>query len=92
MDAFFVQKILKIDPFGVSGLDQCLAGEQCLGLTIIAAGTSMPELATSVAASIKGERDMAVGNVVGSCTFNVLGCLGVSALASGAAGLLAWLY
>jgi cation:H+ antiporter len=54
-----------------------------IGLTIIAAGTSMPEVATSVTAAIRGERDIAVGNVVGSNTFNILGCLGVSGLASG---------
>ena len=41
-----------------------------IGLTIVAAGTSMPEVATSIAAALKGERDIAVGNVVGSCTFN----------------------
>ena len=52
-------------------------------LTIIAAGTSMPEVATSVMAAIRGERDIAVGNVIGSNTFNVLGCLGVSGLVSG---------
>jgi cation:H+ antiporter len=58
-----------------------------IGLTIVAAGTSMPEVATSVAAALKGERDIAVGNVVGSSTFNILGCLGLSALVSGSAGL-----
>lgn len=58
-----------------------------IGLTIIAAGTSMPEVATSVMAAIKGERDMAVGNVVGSNIFNILGCLGLSGLAAGTAGL-----
>ncbi|MDH4288530.1 MAG: sodium:calcium antiporter, partial [Aquincola sp.] len=58
-----------------------------IGLTIVAAGTSMPEVATSITAAIRGERDMAVGNVVGSCTFNILGCLGLSSLASGSAGL-----
>jgi cation:H+ antiporter len=51
-----------------------------IGLTIVAAGTSMPEVATSVMAAIKGERDIAVGNVIGSNTFNILGCLGVTAL------------
>ncbi|MDH5541212.1 MAG: calcium/sodium antiporter [Rhizobacter sp.] len=61
--------------------------ELVIGLTIVAAGTSMPEVATSVAAALKGERDIAVGNVVGSCTFNILGCLGLSALASGTQGL-----
>lgn len=49
-----------------------------IGLTIVAAGTSMPEVATSIVAAIKGERDIAVGNVVGSNTFNILGCLGLS--------------
>jgi cation:H+ antiporter len=58
-----------------------------IGLTIVAAGTSMPEVATSIAAAIKGERDIAVGNVVGSNTFNILGCLGLSALVSGSSGL-----
>lgn len=58
-----------------------------IGLTIVAAGTSMPEVATSVMAAIKGERDIAVGNVVGSCTFNLLGCVGLSVLAAGETGL-----
>ena len=58
-----------------------------IGLTIVAAGTSMPEVATSLAAALKGERDIAVGNVVGSNTFNILGCLGVSGLVSGDLGL-----
>lgn len=58
-----------------------------IALTIVAAGTSMPEVATSITAALKGERDMAVGNVVGSNTFNILGCLGLSALVSGSAGL-----
>ena len=53
-----------------------------IGLTIIAAGTSMPEVATSVMAAIRGERDIAVGNVIGSNTFNILGCLGLSGLVS----------
>ncbi|TSE31717.1 Inner membrane protein YrbG [Tepidimonas taiwanensis] len=58
-----------------------------IGLTIVAAGTSMPEVATSLAAAFKGERDIAVGNVVGSNTFNILGCVGVAGVASGSAGL-----
>jgi len=49
-------------------------------LTIVAAGTSMPEIATSVTAAIKGERDIAVGNVVGSNIFNILSVLGLSAV------------
>jgi cation:H+ antiporter len=51
-----------------------------IALTIIAAGTSLPEVATSVVASIRGERDIAVGNVVGSNLFNVLGILGLSSV------------
>ena len=58
-----------------------------IGLTIVAAGTSMPEVATSITAAVKGERDIAVGNVVGSNTFNILGCLGLSGLISGDMGL-----
>ena len=58
-----------------------------IGLTIVAAGTSMPEVATSITAAIKGERDIAVGNVVGSNTFNILGCLGLSGMVSGDLGL-----
>jgi cation:H+ antiporter len=53
-----------------------------IGLTIIAAGTSLPELASSVVASIKGERDIAVGNVVGSNIFNILAVLGLSSAIS----------
>lgn len=53
-----------------------------IGLTIVAAGTSMPELATSVVATIRGEREIAVGNVVGSNIFNILFVLGVSAVVS----------
>lgn len=51
-----------------------------IGLTIVAAGTSFPELATSVVAAMRGERDIAVGNVVGSSLFNLLGILGIAAL------------
>jgi cation:H+ antiporter len=58
-----------------------------IALTIVAAGTSMPEVATSITAAIKGERDIAVGNVVGSNTFNILGCLGISGLVAGSGGL-----
>ncbi|MEX2215878.1 MAG: calcium/sodium antiporter [Phycisphaeraceae bacterium] len=56
--------------------------EVVIGLTIVAAGTSMPEVAASVMASIKGQRDIAVGNVVGSNLFNILGILGITAIAS----------
>ena len=58
-----------------------LAGmsELLIGLTIIATGTSLPEVATSVMASLRGERDIAVGNVVGSNLFNILCVAGLSA-------------
>jgi len=54
--------------------------EAVIGLTIVAAGTSFPELATSVVAVMRGDRDIAVGNVVGSSIFNLLGILGIAAL------------
>jgi cation:H+ antiporter len=54
-----------------------------IGLTVIAAGTSMPEFATSLLASFRGQRDLAVGNVVGSNIFNILGVQGLSSLVSG---------
>jgi cation:H+ antiporter len=60
--------------FGVS--------ELVIGLTIVAAGTSLPEVATSVIAAIRGERDIAVGNVVGSNIFNLLSVLGMSSMVS----------
>jgi cation:H+ antiporter len=56
--------------FGVS--------ELVIGLTVVAIGTSLPELATSIIATIKGERDIAVGNVVGSNIFNILLVLGTA--------------
>lgn len=54
--------------------------ELVIGLTIVAAGTSTPEVATSILATIRGQRDIAVGNVIGSNTFNILGVLGLSGL------------
>ncbi|MCS7060020.1 MAG: calcium/sodium antiporter [Anaerolineae bacterium] len=54
--------------------------EVVIGLTIIAGGTSLPEVATSVMASVRGERDIAVGNVVGSNIFNLLSVLGLTAI------------
>ncbi len=51
-----------------------------IGLTIVAIGTSLPELITSIVASIKKESDIAIGNVVGSNVFNILGILGITAL------------
>lgn len=54
--------------------------ELVIGLTIVAAGTSLPEVATSIVAGLRGERDIAVGNVVGSCLFNLLAILGLSSI------------
>ncbi|QQR74833.1 MAG: calcium/sodium antiporter [Holophagales bacterium] len=56
--------------------------ELVIGLTIVAAGTSLPEVATSVLAAVRGERDIAVGNVVGSNIFNLLAVLGLAAALS----------
>lgn len=54
--------------------------ETVIGLTLVAIGTSLPELAASVASALKGRADMALGNVVGSNIFNILGILGITAL------------
>ncbi len=54
--------------------------ERLIGLTIVAFGTSLPELITSVTAGIKGKADIAVGNIVGSNIFNILFVVGVTAL------------
>lgn len=51
-----------------------------VALTIVATGTSLPELATSVIASLRGEREICVGNILGSNIFNILGILGLSSL------------
>lgn len=58
--------------FGVS--------EAFIGLTVVAIGTSLPELATSVVAAVKRQSEIAIGNIVGSNIFNVLGILGITAL------------
>jgi cation:H+ antiporter len=63
------------DALGVSRL--------VVGLTVVSAGTSLPELATSLVATRRGERDIAVGNVMGSNLFNILGIMGVAAILSG---------
>lgn len=69
---------------GATGIAQALGvSELVIGLTVVAIGTSLPEIATSVIAAICGERDIAVGNVVGSNLFNLLLVLGASATLSG---------
>ncbi|UJR83002.1 calcium/sodium antiporter [Sandaracinus amylolyticus] len=66
---------------GAAGLARTVGmSERLVGLTIVAIGTSLPELATSLMAARKGHSDIAVGNVVGSNIFNVLLCLGAAAL------------
>ena len=68
---------------GAVSIAQYLGVSQLLiGLTVVAAGTSLPEVATSVVAAIRGERDIAVGNVVGSNIFNIMAVLGMSAIVS----------
>ena len=54
--------------------------ERVIGLTVVAVGTSLPELAASVAAALKGYPELAVGNVVGSCLFNLTFVLGASSI------------
>ena len=56
--------------------------ELVIGLTVVAIGTSLPELATSMLAALRGQRDIAVGNVVGSCLFNLLCVLGLTGIVS----------
>jgi cation:H+ antiporter len=69
--------------FGAVSLAQWLGiSELVIGLTVVAVGTSLPEVVTSVVASIRGERDIAVGNVVGSNLFNLLGVLGLATMFS----------
>lgn len=53
-----------------------------IGLTVVAIGTSLPEVAASAVASLRGEREIAIGNVVGSCIFNILSVLGLAGLFS----------
>ena len=68
---------------GASGLARALgASESLIAVTIVAGGTSLPELATSVVAALKGRSEMAVGNVVGSNLFNIFLILGLSSIIS----------
>ena len=66
---------------GAVGLARGLGvSDVIIGLTIVAAGTSLPEVVTSIIATFRRERDIAIGNVVGSNIFNILGILGISAM------------
>lgn len=56
--------------------------EAVIGLSLVAVGTSLPELATSIVAAMRGKQDVAVGNVIGSNIFNLLGILGITAIVS----------
>ncbi len=66
-NAVLIMKILGVD-------------EKFIGLTIVAFGTSLPELATSVVAAVRGEMDISIGNLVGSNVFNIMSVLGVASL------------
>ncbi|MEB3322744.1 MAG: calcium/sodium antiporter [Synechococcaceae cyanobacterium] len=73
---------------GAVGAAQLLGVSQTvIGLTIVAAGTSMPELVTSLVAAYRGKEDLAIGNVVGSNLLNLLVILGLCATVSGGSGL-----
>lgn len=66
---------------GAVGISKAVGvSELVIGLTVVAAGTSLPEVATSVMASIRRERDIAVGNIIGSNIFNILAVLGAAAV------------
>ncbi len=67
--------------------------ELVIGLTVVAAGTSLPELLTSIVAAVRGHSDIAIGNVLGSNIFNILGVLGACALMQpqAVAGQILWL-
>ncbi len=66
---------------GASNLAQQFGvSERIIGLTVVAIGTSLPELATSLVAAFKKEMDISVGNLIGSNIFNILGILGITAI------------
>lgn len=68
---------------GASGIASGLGvSEAVIGLTIVAMGTSLPELAASIVAAVKGKSDLAIGNVIGSCIFNAFFILGTAATIS----------
>jgi cation:H+ antiporter len=71
-------RILLLGAIGIAS--RLGVSEAVIGLTVVAVGTSLPELSTSVVATLRRHADVAVGNVLGSNIFNLLGILGVSAL------------
>ena len=71
----------------IAGATLLGVSEAIIGLTIVAAGTSTPELITSVVAALRGRTDLAIGNAVGSCLLNLTMVLGGGALAAGSRGL-----
>jgi cation:H+ antiporter len=80
--ALLIMGSRKLVESSVTIADYLGVSDLVVGLTIVAAGTSLPELVTSLVAAIRGERDIAVGNVVGSNVFNILGVLGISSIAA----------
>ena len=67
--------------FGATGMAEALGvSDIIIGLTVVAIGTSLPELASSIIAARRGESDIALGNVIGSNLFNTLAVVGVSGL------------
>lgn len=69
--------------WGASGIAEALGvSDLVIGLTIVALGTSLPELAASIAGALKGEHEMVVGNIIGSNVFNIMAVLGVPGLIS----------
>ncbi len=68
---------------GASSIAQSLGvSERVIGVTIVAFGTSLPELAASIAAAVKKETDIAIGNIIGSNIFNILSVIGLSSIIS----------
>lgn len=68
---------------GAVGIARFLGwSERVIGLTIVSAGTGLPEVVASLVSSVRGRSDVAIGNIIGSCLFNILGILGLSALVS----------
>jgi cation:H+ antiporter len=69
---------------GAVGVAQAFGvSDAFIGLTIVAIGTSAPELVTTIVSTIRGERDIAIGNLLGSSVYNILLILGITVLASG---------